>query len=97
MYDHFLSFEQFVIKDMLFDLEASFNITTNTHQFLEGKEDVIELTSLHFWNNVLGAEMLKWSHGMARLNVLFQNSSQIYRLISRLEKGFIRLLVWANI
>ena len=97
MCDHSLSFEQFVIKDMLLDLEVSFNITINIHQFLEGKEDVMELTSFHFWNNVLGAEMLKWSNGMARLNVLFQNSSQIYRLNSRLEKGFILPLVWANI
>ena len=97
MCDHSLSFEQFVIKDMLLDLEVSFNITINIHQFLEGKKDVMELTSLLFWNNVLGAEMLKWNNGMARLNVLFQNSSQIYRLSSRLEKGFILPLVWANI
>ena len=74
---------------MLLDLEASFNITINIHQFLEGKEDVME-TSLHY---VLGAEMLKWSNGMARLSVQFQNSSQIYLLSSRLGNGFIPLLV----
>ena len=72
---------------MRLDFEVSFNITINIHQFLEGKEDVMELTSLHFWNNVLGAEMLKWSNGMARLNVQFPNSSQIYRLTADWERG----------